>query len=56
MAWNLHRLGLLFDQQEWRKRAEIMVETVKDAAVKYPTSNGANVATVFGRYRLFVEL
>lgn len=40
MAWNLHRLGLLFDQQEWRKRAEMMLETVKDAAVKYPTSYG----------------
>jgi uncharacterized protein YyaL (SSP411 family) len=40
MAWNLHRLGLLFDQQEWRKRAEMMLETVKDAVVKYPTSYG----------------
>ena len=40
MAWNLHRLGLLFDQQKWRKRAEMMLETVKDAAVKYPTSYG----------------
>lgn len=40
MAWNLHRLGLLFDQQEWRNRAEMMLETVKDAAVKYPTSYG----------------
>jgi uncharacterized protein YyaL (SSP411 family) len=40
MAWNLHRLGLMFDQQEWRKRAEMMLETVKDAAVKYPTSYG----------------
>lgn len=40
MAWNLHRLGLLFDQQEWRKRAGMMLETVKDAAVKYPTSYG----------------
>ncbi len=40
MAWNLHRLGLLFDQQEWRKRAEKMLETVKDGAVKYPTSYG----------------
>ncbi|MCF8213659.1 MAG: thioredoxin domain-containing protein [Chitinophagaceae bacterium] len=40
MAWNLHRLGLLFNQQEWRKRAEMMMETVKDAAVKYPTSYG----------------
>jgi uncharacterized protein YyaL (SSP411 family) len=33
-------LGLLFDQQEWRKRAEMMLETVKDAVVKYPTSYG----------------
>jgi uncharacterized protein YyaL (SSP411 family) len=40
MAWNLYRLGLLFDQQDWRKRAEMMLETVKDAAVKYPTSYG----------------
>jgi len=40
MAWNLHRLGLLFDQQEWRKRAELMLETIKDTAVKYPTSYG----------------
>jgi uncharacterized protein YyaL (SSP411 family) len=40
MAWNLHRLGLLLDQQDWRKRAEMMLETVKDAVVKYPTSYG----------------
>jgi uncharacterized protein YyaL (SSP411 family) len=40
MAWNLHRLGLLYNQQEWRKRAAMMLETVKDAAVKYPTSYG----------------
>jgi uncharacterized protein YyaL (SSP411 family) len=40
MAWNLHRLGLLYDQQEWRKRAEMMLGTVKNAAEKYPTSYG----------------
>jgi uncharacterized protein YyaL (SSP411 family) len=40
MAWNLYRLGLLFDQQDWIKRATSMLQTLLNLAVKYPTSYG----------------
>ncbi len=40
MAWNLHRLGILFDQPEWRHRAISMLGAIKEAAIKYPGSFG----------------
>ena len=40
MAENLHRLGILFDEQGWRKRATEMVLSLGQASSKYPGSFG----------------
>jgi uncharacterized protein len=40
MAFNLHRLGILFDQQEWKKRSAKMLGTLSRAVIKYPGSFG----------------
>lgn len=40
MALNLHRLGILLDQQEWRKQAMEMVAALGPAVSRYPTSFG----------------
>lgn len=38
MAWNLHRLGILYNRREWMRRSSLMLEINRDAAVKYPNS------------------
>jgi uncharacterized protein YyaL (SSP411 family) len=40
MAWNLHRLAILLDVPNWKKRSENMVELQKDNIIKYPNSFG----------------
>jgi uncharacterized protein YyaL (SSP411 family) len=40
MAWNLHKLGILMNKPEWRKRSALMLEANREAAMKYPTSFG----------------
>ncbi len=40
MAWNLHRLGILFNQADWIRRSALMLEANREAAVKYPNSFG----------------
>ena len=40
MAENLLYLGVVYDQPDWRKRAEQMVESLGTAIVRYPTSFG----------------
>ncbi|MFN5422147.1 MAG: thioredoxin domain-containing protein [bacterium] len=40
MAWNLYRLGILFDQFQWKERSIAMLTSVKEAAIKYPGSFG----------------
>ena len=40
MAQNLLELGILFDQSEWKERAQKMVGGLSTVAVKYPTSFG----------------
>ena len=40
MAWNLHRLGILFNRPEWTRRSSLMLEVNREAAVKYPNSFG----------------
>lgn len=40
MAYNLHRLSILFDEQDWGMRAEKMLRSVSEAIIKYPTSFG----------------
>lgn len=40
MALNLIYLAIVFDKFEWRKRAEIMLRSIKEAIIRYPTSFG----------------
>lgn len=40
MAWNLHRLGILFNEPGWRNRAVQMLASQLDMAIRYPTSFG----------------
>jgi uncharacterized protein len=40
MAQNLHQLGLLLDNREWRQRSMDMVTALGKAVIKYPTSFG----------------
>ncbi len=40
MAFNLHRLSILFDKGQWRLRSENMIKAVAEAIIKYPTSFG----------------
>lgn len=40
MAWNLHRLGILFNHAEWIRRSALMLEANREAALKYPNSFG----------------
>ena len=40
LARALHYLSLVFDKQEWKRRAEEMLRQITAAVVKYPTSFG----------------
>jgi uncharacterized protein YyaL (SSP411 family) len=40
MALNLFYLSIVFDEFEWRKRAEAMLRSLKEAIIRYPTSFG----------------
>jgi uncharacterized protein YyaL (SSP411 family) len=40
MAWNLVRLGIIFDQSTWKRRALSMIKGVESLIIKYPTSFG----------------
>lgn len=40
MAQNLHKLSVIFDENEWSTRSENMVRAVSNAIIKYPTSFG----------------
>lgn len=40
MAYNLHRLGILFDLPEWRQQAMDMAASLGGAITRYPTSFG----------------
>ena len=47
MAYNLYRLSIIFDINEWRTRSETMVRSLSDTATKYPTSFGVWLALLF---------
>jgi uncharacterized protein YyaL (SSP411 family) len=47
MAGNLYRLSILFDKPSWRERAENMVQSLGEVAVKYPTSFGVWLALYY---------
>lgn len=40
MAENMHRLGLYFDKSEWREKTSVMISSLGNAVVRYPTSFG----------------
>ena len=40
MAYNLHRLGIFFDKEEWKRRAQQMVNSLGNAIINYPSSFG----------------
>lgn len=40
MAWNLIRLGIIFDQSEWKQRSYKMLKGVESTLLRYPTSFG----------------
>lgn len=41
MADNLHRLGLYFDNRDWREKSVRMISSLGNAIVHYPTSFGS---------------
>ncbi len=45
MAYNLYRLGILYDRPQWKERSSRMLVSLQQAVVKYPTSFG-NWATL----------
>lgn len=47
MAYNIYRLSILFDIREWRERAEKMVKSLAEVAIKYPTSFGIWLSVLF---------
>ena len=47
MAANLYRLSILLDNREWRVKAEKMVENLAGIIVKYPTSFGGWLSTLY---------
>ena len=47
MAYNLYRLSILLDRQDWRRRSEAMVQLLGEAVVKYPTSFGIWLTLIF---------
>ncbi|MGQ0740481.1 MAG: thioredoxin domain-containing protein [Bacteroidota bacterium] len=40
MAYNLHRLGILLDDREWRQQALDMAASLGNAIIRYPSSFG----------------
>ena len=40
MADNLHRLGLYFDNSDWREKSVRMISSLGNAIIRYPTSFG----------------
>ncbi len=47
MAVNFHRLGVFFDEKQYKERAIQMVASFGAMAVKYPTSFGMWLSAVF---------
>lgn len=40
MAWNLYYLGVIYDRQDWKERAEILCSNLEKLIIKYPSSFG----------------
>ena len=49
MAKNIWLLSLIFNKTEWSRQAESMIATLKEMAVKYPTSFGNWAMLILGQ-------
>src|SRR5437764_14752805 len=47
MAYNLFRLSVLFNEKDWRSRADALISSIGDLAIKYPTSFGFWLSVLF---------
>lgn len=58
MAWNLRYLSLIFDNTEWRQRADQMLTSIASMVIKYPVSFGvwANLLYEFFNKRYEVAI
>jgi uncharacterized protein YyaL (SSP411 family) len=46
MARNLYKLSIYFDKNEWKLRAEAMLKSISEVALRYPTSFGVWVSVI----------
>ena len=56
MASNLYKLGILFDNKDWQKRAEGMVIAIGDMPIRYPTSFGVWLSAIYEMLQGTTEL
>jgi uncharacterized protein len=56
MAYNLARLAVIFDINEWRNRSDKMLLTISPAAIKYPLSFGIWAALLMQKIKGFTEI
>lgn len=56
MADNLYKLGVLFDNLEWKSRSSTMVSLLGRAITRYPTSFGFWNCGLLGQVEGFVEI
>jgi uncharacterized protein YyaL (SSP411 family) len=47
MAYNLYRLSVFYNIEDWRRKAEEMVRTLNEVIIKYPTSFGVWLSLLF---------
>jgi len=47
MAYNLYRLSILFNLNDWRNKSEQMIRSMADVTIKYPTSFGIWLCLLF---------
>jgi uncharacterized protein YyaL (SSP411 family) len=47
MAYNLYRLSIFFNNNEWRNRSEQMIRSIAGISIKYPTSFGVWLSFLF---------
>jgi len=46
MCYNLLYLSVLFDEPEWKNRAELLIRSLQHAIIKHPTSFGVSAAVL----------
>lgn len=56
MAYNLYRLSILLDREDWRQLAERMISVMSEVAVKHPTSFGVWLSLLYEMIKGTVEI